>query len=845
MLESRFTSTRAHDCRAFPFPGPPQRGPPKENDMTTRLHPTSRTLLGAIGAAAMVFAAKEAAAAPAAPGGAHPRIWLTAPAVSALKANAGNAGSSAAAVVAQCQDVIDNPGNYTSAVYQGQVWAFAASSCGMAYQLTTNPAFATAGATMLTALLNDYSTIGDGLGGDAVVQHDTGYAIRFFAPHAALAYDWLHDTLDPNTQALARERFKAWIDWYTASGYLNNVPGANYHAGYVFSKTLVSIAASGEDDGSAATYWSDVNDNLFANQIVGTGLAPGGVMNGGDWAEGWEYGPLSIVEYALAARAVEEQGGSLPAMHTWASDLTRRFIHGLTPRQDGMYVGGDFDSSQVNVTPSSLTLIATLAGPGSDQSAAWAKHIRAAIPPTNGSDECLVFNALAEARQVPDVDFESTQPPTAYLAAGTRNLYARSDWGPGATWAVFTSAPRLVPDHQHPDAANFVLSRGADALIADPSPYGTQSTLTGNGVAIDSNDVASDARPSQTSWSAADMPWARLASTGVVAARGDYALAFNYDGAPSDVGFAKRDYVYMPEGEVVLIDRVTTGDPSRVAHIRLRTPASLTLSGNVARGTSGGSDVAIQAVSMSGGSPTINTIAGGGDCYSGPSGQCTSARFSVNEYALDLPGPSAQAVHVVDALGNGEAASQVAAMTDPSVDATPSENAGIVGASVLRNGVQSYVVSSAINGAVPAAMTYGVPGATQARHVAFDAPEDGSGNSTVVAAAQGGRCEISIVAGGTSPIAGHPLMFTVSDANSGCAVTDSSRAPAATTALGVPVSGKKAVTNGDQPGGTGAGCACTASGKPAPVGWAGTSLIGLALLAFVTRMRGKRTRAVA
>ncbi len=843
------------------------------------LRPASqtRTILGALGAAAMVFSAKAASAAPAAPTGAHPRIWLTAPTVSAMKANLGNASSAAAGVVAKCQDVVSNPSNYTSAVYQGQVWAFAASSCGMAYQLTGNQAFATAGATMLTALLNDYSTIGDGQGGDAVVQHDTGYAIRFFAAHSALAYDWLHDTLPASTASLARERFKAWIDWYTVSGYLNSVPGANYHAGYVFSKTLVSIATSGEDDGSAAAYWADVNDNLFTKQIVQQGLATGGAMNGGDWAEGWEYGPLSVVEYALAARAVEEHGANLPQMHTWASDITRRFIYGLTPQKDGMYVGGDFDSALVNAAPSSLALIATMAGPGSDQAASWAKHIRATMP-TGSDDDCPVYDALAEARQVPDANFESTQPPTAYLASGTRNLYSRSSWAPTATWSVFTSAPRLVPDHQHPDAANFVLSRGADSLIVDPSPYGSQSTLTGNGIAVDSNSVQGDNRPSQTSWSSADLPWARQSASGAVAARSNFALAFNYDGTSSDIGYAHREYVYTPEGEVVTIDRVSLADASRNAYIRFRTPASLALSGTTARGTSGGSDVAIHAVSLSAGTPSTAVIAGGGDCYSGPFGQCASARFGVNEYSVKVPGPNGQAVHVIDALANGEMAATVAKMSDPSVDASPSENTGVIGASVLRSGVQTYVVaSSAANGASPATLTYGVPGTMASRHVLFDAPEDGAGKSNVSATVVNGRCSISVTAGGG--FAGHPVMFHVDQASQGCTVTDDSSqsgggsggggggsggggssggdAGAGGTAGGSSGGGPTGIggpntepqssgggANNGAAGATGAaaaasGCSCSESGRPAPVAWGGSALLGLAALAFMRRTRAR------
>ena len=107
-----------------------------------------------------------------------------------------------------------------------------------------------------------------------------------------------------------------------------------------------------------------------------------------------------------------------------------------------------------------------------------------------------------------------------YHRAATRTFLAvhGSGWGPDAYWAVFTSAPRLVPDHQHMDASNFVLSRGEDALIVDPSPYGSRSTLTGNALTVDSDVVLKDYKPSQTPWSTAELPWARGTAAGVVAA---------------------------------------------------------------------------------------------------------------------------------------------------------------------------------------------------------------------------------------------------------------------------------------------------------------------------------------
>ena len=59
---------------------------------------------------------------------------------------------------------------------------------------------------MRIAVLDDYQDVGDGLGGDTVVTHDTGYAMRTFAPYSALAYDWLHDAPGVTESLRARSR---------------------------------------------------------------------------------------------------------------------------------------------------------------------------------------------------------------------------------------------------------------------------------------------------------------------------------------------------------------------------------------------------------------------------------------------------------------------------------------------------------------------------------------------------------------------------------------------------------------------------------------------------------------
>ena len=63
-------------------------------------------------------------------------------------------------------------------------------------------------------------------------------------------------------------------------------------------------------------------------------------MVGGDWAEGWQYGPLSVLEYSMATRALEEQGGHGPQIRSGC--VRRRSVSELTGcpgDEDGSIIG--------------------------------------------------------------------------------------------------------------------------------------------------------------------------------------------------------------------------------------------------------------------------------------------------------------------------------------------------------------------------------------------------------------------------------------------------------------------------------------------------------------------------
>jgi MYXO-CTERM domain-containing protein len=831
-------------------------------------------------AAALFLSAADLAHASPPPSGPHPRLFMSAENVAAFGKNAGTSGTAAAALVAACQDTIDNPQDYaTRGGSDGDNWPGSAVRCAFAYMATQKAEYLAQAIKYWRASLDDDQDLGDGLGCKAgvstdwqswdgnppappvirTVTHDTGYPMRWYGPDVALTYDWLHDAPGVDAALLDQTRtcLGAWIDYYTARGYHADEAGANYNAGYVIGKALGAVAI-GNDGGADGHLWSEATTDLFPNLLVGKGLSgasgavgtPAGAMVGGDWAEGWQYGPLSVLEYAVAARALAENGAPQPEMAAWTDTLAIRYVHGTLPDLSAQWVGGDFDDTAVYTSPNVNQLDAVLAGPSSDTAAAFAAFMKQAQSAGPGN---YFYNALAELRNVTPVDYRAQSPAPArwYLARGTRAMYVRTSWKPDALWSVFTSAPAVVSDHQHLSASNFVLNRGVDALVVDPSNYGEVDTLATNAVTADSTVAQDDYGMTQTPWSQAELLWARGTDDAVYAARSDFAKAFIFSSTPSDIPYAHREWVMLPEGEIVTIDRVHTADAAHAMYVgfHTNTKGGLKLAGSVATGDVGGSRVAIHGVLLSGGTPAI-TQPEVGDCSlscSYPCGGCDAARFPVDKYSVKVPGPWAVAVHAIDALAAGEMPATVASINDDSVDPAPKQNAGVLGAAVYRGQKQTYVVaSSAQDGASPATMTYGVPGGSASRHVVFDAPEDADGKSKVTAAVSGDRCVITITAG--SGFAGRPLMFTVGSAADGCKATESTDVgpgmpPPGTGGAGGSGAGGEGAGGGGGSGKSSGHCGCRVGEEKDSGAGALVLLLGLGYVARRRRFTSRNRRA--
>lgn len=693
-------------------------------------------------------------AAPDVPTPPRPRLLLDSAVRTAWQAQAKQPGSTVARAATRCGEVRTNAKDHTRDLYMGLDWASHLQTCLVAWAATGKGEHADTAMTYFLAQLDDLAVLGDGKGGDAAATRDSGFAIRAMGPYTALAYDWLHDhpRMTQAVRARARQRFAAWTTWYLASGYRARSPSTNYHAGYLIAVTFIAIAQNGEAGQAGNALWHLVRDEIWGKDMI-TAMSPGGILDGGDWAEGWQYAPLSVAEYAIAARAMAQQGVKPDRIKPWLDDLLRRHVHALSPGA-GVFVGGDTQAETANLPPNYLTLAATIIGGGSADAQAWALHEIERLKLTSG--QWALYGALVESGRLTAKPAPRASWPTAYMARGVGAFFTRSHWGKDAVWAVMQCSKSVDADHVHPNAGNLVISRGPDDLIVDPSPYGTLSSLTGNAPTVESKQLPDNYKPSQAYWSVkTGFAWARQTASGVVAARCDYADQYKFQDRPSDVPAASRDIVVVPWGAgkdatVVVVDRADSGDQARGLHLRFRALAKLGRAGDIARGDRGGSSLSIQRLWSSGGTPETEALKARSCFEEGITrGGCKSARFPVDEWRLVAPGPTMEAAHVIDV---GPAGAQPKAAT------------------VDRQGKLSVITAERGDGRVVVVVggsgTVAYRGPARARHIVLDAP---AGAAVTTAAAKGG-CSVTVAAGGGgTKISGRPAVFALDAA---CVVVD-------------------------------------------------------------------------
>ena len=615
---------------------------------------TKRVLLRSCICIVAVLGSRAAAASPE-PSGPHPRLWLDTATRASLKTLAKQEGNSVARAIRQCARVGTSLHEEARNRYMGLDWAAHASNCALAYQATGDPAHARTALHFFTALLDDWETVGDGKGGDAAARHDSGYAIRALGVHAAIVYDLLHDApgMTPALLARARTRFAAWTSWYYGNGYRFKDPGTNYHAGYAFAVTLIAIAQGSEAGPEGARLWRHVSEQVWGREMQ-RAAAPGGLLEGGDWGEGWQYAPLAVAGYALAARAMIEQGVPLPDYERWAESVVLRHVHALLPSESGSFVGGDTQSETPSMPPSAWTLAGAIAGPSSLTAAGWARAELDRLHLAGSDKSFLVFEALADARGVKAAPYARDTAPTYYLTKGNGTMFARSSWSPRASWMAAQCTKKIEVDHLPANAGNFVLTRGADELVVDPSPYGSLSSLTSNAPSVESAHLPADYKPSQAYWSEKTgyawarqteprRSWSRVATT------------------PTSTGSSNDRATCRWRCAMWCSCRARAGmQPPWSSTVRTREARSaLCIFGSAPgrgcrstpearrEGRAAASSLVITPLFKSSGTPEVRKVEKG-DCFQKNTtrGGCSAARFPVQDYVLTVKGEEATAIHV-------------------------------------------------------------------------------------------------------------------------------------------------------------------------------------------------------
>ncbi len=595
------------------------------------------------------------------PTGKHPRILLDDALRAAWKKQAKQAGSPVARAIERCKATRSDPKEYERDSYMGFDWGASLSACLIAWVVNGDPADAKSAVVYVRALLDDLEHLGDGKGGEKAVRRDTGYAIRSLPPYVAIAYDWLHDdpVMTPALKQHIRERLEEWISWYRKNGYHRHTPATNYHAGYLLSATLVAIALGGEGGDFATSLWKHVRDDIWGTDMK-KALAPGGIFDGGDFPEGWQYAPLSVAEYALTARIAGAHGLDITGVDRWLTAMLVRTMHARSGARDTIAAIGDTEAKSASIPVEALTLLAILVGPSTvaAQRQALSEKNRLKLEARTR----YLYEALAAARDIQPAAPAIDKWPTAYYARGIHTFYARTTWADQGVWmeTICNPNPNEDADHIQPAAGNLVVTRGTDEVVIDPTPYGSLSTMTTNAPGIEAKKLPANYRPSQGTWGVTThFVWAEQTASGVVATRCDYADNFRFQERSTEIDLALRDLIMIPWGpkrgdaSIVVIDRAETDGGAM--HLRFRSSGGFSLKGSVATAKIGKSTLAIHKVApvAVAGEVRMATV---GECWDLPRGQCDTARIPSGEYRITVPGDKPYAVHVLDVSGGSKLA---------------------------------------------------------------------------------------------------------------------------------------------------------------------------------------------
>lgn len=402
---------------------------------------------------------------------------------------------------------------------------------------------------------------------------------------AALAYDWLHNDLDPEFRERFRQKLLHQARWMYHGGHLNkneanaywqNDPQNNHrwhrNAGLVLS---VLTAYSGAEE----EQWilRQAHDDLA---YVMQWMPEDGTSH-----EGPGYMTFGASHLVIALQAADRCFGTDYLQSSFIEHVGKFMLQSLLPDMQGRFTFGDGGPSPLGGYDNFLYLTAAAHGQRDVQAAldaAWrdrpAKFVHVAWMALLWHDPALSGMALDEA-------------PTRGFFDDLGLLYVRDGWTAGSAAAMFKACPfgghllnefRNANDyryinvaHDDPDANSFVLWRDGD-FLAETSRYSrAKQSANHNTILINGMGQMSRGRPEGGVWTQpatgnvdmTDMAYATAYKAGDDAviiegeAAGSY-LAVRGDGA-SRPGLERfrRTFIWVEGGYVLVLDDIRTGGP--------------------------------------------------------------------------------------------------------------------------------------------------------------------------------------------------------------------------------------------------------------------------------------------
>src|SRR5437867_484215 len=279
----------------------------------------------------------------------HPRIYLTAARMAAIRARNDIASQRYNTAVDSFRNALRDFPDVTSPQFEDRIYdpEDYIPLLGLQNQISADANLAQAAHTLAMRIANDYDT------GKRDFGRDTGYDIRFQLRDLMLAYDWLYDTFTPAERSTIVRVATKWIDWYhNTPGYVESWPIENYYAGYLQGIALVAVATAGDNPDADRIF------TLLRSKLANEVPIQNQRLAGGDWAEGWNYGWYSTLELSLVNTLLKDLGEDWSADFDWLNGLPTSLLFMTSPDFSQTFSFGGYSGNYPDRTsPSTLAVL--------------------------------------------------------------------------------------------------------------------------------------------------------------------------------------------------------------------------------------------------------------------------------------------------------------------------------------------------------------------------------------------------------------------------------------------------------------------------------------------------------